>query len=124
MRFDLGDPPRRVDLVVECKRGEGHDRGQWEREWRARAETYPDEGIDTDVVLLAVGKWRRTPSAEVAAILSVCRKPMPERVRVVAMDWRDLTDTLARWMSKTVTVVSSRTSSTRSPCMAICTSTR
>lgn len=96
MRFDLGDPPRRVDLVVECKRGERHDRGQWEREWRAHAETYPDEGIDTDVVLLAVGKWRRTPPVEVAAILGVCQKPMPKRVRVVAMDWRDLTDTLAR----------------------------
>lgn len=96
MRFDIGDPPRRVDLVVECKREEGHDRRQWEREWRAHAEAYPDEAPNTDVVLLAVGKWARAPTMQVATILGAHRDLMPEGFRAVAMDWRDLTDTLAR----------------------------
>lgn len=96
MRFDIGDPPRRVDLVVECKRRDGHNRGQWEREWRAHAETYPDDDPDRDVALLAVGMWGKAPPAEIATVLSAHRDPMPEGFRAVAMDWRDLTNTLAR----------------------------
>ncbi|MHC2086170.1 hypothetical protein [Methylobacterium sp. CM6244] len=96
MRFEIGEPPRRVDLIVECKRGGGHDRWQWGREWRAHAEIYPDEGCDTDVVLLAVGRWGKAPLLEVATILGSYPDPMPEGFRAVAMDWRDLTDTLAQ----------------------------
>ncbi|MCJ2006255.1 hypothetical protein [Methylobacterium sp. J-092] len=96
MRFDIGDPPRRIDLVVECKRGDGHDSRQWDREWRAHSETYPDEDPDRDVVLLAVGRWGKAPPMEISTIQTAHQGPMPEGFRAVAMDWCDLTDALAR----------------------------
>lgn len=96
MRFDVGRPARRFDLIVECKRGADHDPHQWAREWRAHAEAYPDEDPDRRVALLAVGTWGGAAAVQAAAIASSKGARMPEGFHVVPLGWGGLADTLSR----------------------------
>jgi hypothetical protein len=95
MTFAVGDPTRRVALIIECKRGNNHQTaGQWAREWVAfQAQNISAEPPD-EVILLALGGLPESATATVARFVDEIRKDWGQEVRAAAADWPDLSRAL------------------------------
>jgi hypothetical protein len=95
LRLSVGDPPRRVALVVECKTGNGRQyAGQWSKEWRAfEAQSALSDPPD-EVWLLALGGLPESATATVTRFTEEIREKWGVEVRALAADWTDLSRTL------------------------------
>ncbi|KQU93896.1 hypothetical protein [Devosia sp. Root105] len=68
LRFEVGDPSRRIDLIVEAKLGGVQNAEQWLREWRAYTASMSNTDEQVDSYLLAIGGTGASATKTVLAL--------------------------------------------------------
>ena len=91
LTLSIGDPAKRIVLIVECKAGGGQQYpDQWAREWLAyQAETAIAEQPD-EVWFLALGGLPEGAQRTVALFSDNIRTKWRTNIRAAAAEWTDL----------------------------------
>jgi hypothetical protein len=94
LKFQVGDPSKRIDIIVEAKLGTGATQyaEQWRREWTAVEKSNREEGDVADAVfLMAVGGLGTSKTMTVGRIVGNLADA-GHAVNAVAATWTELAD--------------------------------
>lgn len=105
LAFELGDPSRRAEVILEAKHGGQQYEAQWEAEITAWAEAVSDEDAKLPdlLIMLAIGGIpdRRAQNIRRTAFIEDIRRRSPQLpdLSVVMIGWQDLARACAGFSS-------------------------
>lgn len=98
LSYLVGEPARRIDLVVEAKHGSKHSAGQWVSQQKARLGAEAEEAAPDERIYAAIGGMGQHARDRLGTLRDQVAFEAPEcasAFTMVAADWRDLASALA-----------------------------
>jgi len=96
LRLDVGDPARRIALIVECKLDSFQYPDQWAQEWKAcQAEMASSDEVQ-GTYFLALGGFRERPEQLVSRFTEFIRQKHALEIKAAAASWSDLLKAVSR----------------------------